>query len=71
MQMYQISGMQEHVVCLTVEARGASWRLAYSGSWPAQMVVRAQVLLKSDASLTNDEIADDVGLLERTVAEIR
>jgi transposase len=34
-------------------------------------VVRAQVLLKSDEGLTDGEIAEAVGLAERTVAEIR
>lgn len=35
------------------------------------MVVRAQVLLKSAEGLTDVEIAEAVGLVERTVAEIR
>lgn len=63
--------MKEHVVCLRDEARCVWQGLVRSGSRSARMVVRAQVLLKSDAGLTDGEIADDVGLAERTVAEIR
>jgi len=63
--------MKEHVVCLTDEARCALQSLMRTGSRSARVVVRAQVLLKSDEGLTDGEIADDVGLAERTVAEIR
>jgi len=63
--------MKEHVVCLTVEARYALQGLVRSGSRSARMVVRAQILLKSDAGLTDGEIADEVGVAERTVAAIR
>ena len=63
--------MKEHIVCLTDEARCALQALVRSGSRSARVVVRAQALLKSDEGLTDGEIAEAVGLVERTVAEIR
>ena len=63
--------MKELVVRLRDEARCALQGLVRSGSRSARVVVRAQVLLKSDAGLTDGEIAEDVGLVVRTVAEIR
>ena len=63
--------MKEHVVCLTDEARCALQALVRSGWRSARVVVRAQVLLKSDEGLTDGEIAEAVDLAERTVAEIR
>lgn len=63
--------MKEHIVCLTDEARCVLQSLVRSGTRSARMVVRAQVLLKSAEGLTDVEIAEAVGLVERTVAEIR
>jgi len=63
--------MKEHVVRLTDEARCALQGLVRSGSRSARVVARAQVLLRSDDGLTDEEIAEEVGLVARTVAEIR
>lgn len=59
------------MIRLTDEARCAFETLVRSGSRSVRVVRRAQVLLKSDEGLTDAEIAEEVDVAERTVAEIR
>lgn len=63
--------MKEHIVCLTDEVRAELESLVRSGTRSVRVVRRAHMLLKSDAGLTDREIAAHVGCSERTVAEVR
>src|SRR5713226_1208825 len=63
--------MKEHIVYLTDEVRTELESLVRSGTRSVRVVRRAQILLKSDAGLTDWEIAAHVGCSERTVAEVR
>jgi transposase len=63
--------MKEHIVRLTDETRKQLDDLVRVGSRPVRVVRRAQILLKSDAGLTDAEIAQHVGCCERHVREIR
>jgi len=63
--------MKEHVVCLTDEARLSLQALVRAGTRSVRVVRRAQVLLKSDEGLTDEEIAEHVGLSVRAIAQIR
>lgn len=63
--------MKEHIVQLTDEARRHLLSLTQSGTHPVRVVRRAQILLKSDADLTDEEIVEHVGCGERTVRSVR
>ena len=63
--------MKEHVVCLTDEARSSLQELVRAGTRSVRVVRRVQVLLKSDEGLTDEEIAEHVGVTVRTIAKIR
>jgi transposase len=63
------------VVRLTAEQREALEQLIQSGSSPAATRRRANILLLTDAdgpdALTDDEIADQLGITAHTVARVR
>jgi transposase len=63
--------MKEHIVNLTDEVRTELESLVRSGTRSVRDVRRAQILLKSDAGLTERAIAVHVGCSDRTVAEVR
>ena len=63
--------MKEHIVRLTAEARQQLLNLAQAGTRPVRVVRRAQILLKSDEGLTDEEIVEHVGCGERTVRSVR
>lgn len=63
--------MKEHIVGLTDEARQQLQQLVQSGTRPVRVVRRAQVLLKSDEGLTDEEIVEHVGGSERMVRRVR
>lgn len=63
--------MKEHVVCLMDEARSSLQELVRAGTRSVRVVRRVQVLLKSDEGLTDEEIAEHVGVTVRTIAKIR
>jgi putative transposase len=63
--------MKEHIVSLTDEARQGLQELAQSGTRSVRVVRRAQILLKSDAGSTDEEIVEHVGCSERTVRNVR
>jgi transposase len=63
--------MKEHVVCLTDEARSSLQELVRAGTRSVRVVRRVQTLLKSDEGLTDEEIAEHVGVTVRTIAKIR
>jgi transposase len=63
--------MKEHIIRLTDEVRAELQSLVSSGTRSVRVVRRAHVILKSNAGLTDREIALHVGCAERTVAEIR
>src|SRR5262245_1914372 len=63
--------MKEHIVRLTAEAREHLLSLTRSGTHPVRVVRRAQILLKSDEGLTDEEIVEHVGCGERTVRSVR
>jgi transposase len=58
-------------VCLTDEARCTLRGLVRAGTRSVRVVLRVQVLLKSDEGLTDEEIAEDVELSTRAIADIR
>ena len=63
--------MKEHIVRLTEDVRAALESLVRSGACPSYVVRRAQVLLSSDAGLTDKQVAAVSGCSKRTVAYIR
>jgi transposase len=63
--------MKEHIICLTDEARQQLRALARSGTRSVRVVRRAQILLKSDEGLTDEEIVEQLGCGERTVRNVR
>jgi transposase len=63
--------MKEHGVCLTDEARSSLQELVRAGTRSVRVVRRVQILLKSDEGLTDEEIAEHVGVTVRTIAKIR
>jgi transposase len=62
---------ERHIVCLTDEARVALRAMLQSGVHRARVLRRAQVLLKADEGLPNEEISAHTGVSERTIREIR
>ena len=63
--------MKAHIVRLTDEARKRLGQLVRSGTRSVRVVRRAQILLKSDAGLTDRQIVEHVGCAERTVRNVR
>ena len=63
--------MKEHIVSLTDEARQQLQSLVRSGTRPVRVVCRAQILLKSDEGLTDEEIVEELSCGERTVRNVR
>jgi len=63
--------MKEYIVSLTDEARQQLRDLARSGTRSVRVVRRAQILLKSDEGLTDEEIVEQLGCGERTVRNVR
>ena len=63
--------MKEHIIRLTDEAREQLQGLVWSGTRSVRVVRRAQMLLKSDEGLTDEEIVEQLGCGERTVRDIR
>lgn len=63
--------MKKHLARLKVAARDNLRKLVRSGTRPAQVVRRCQILLKSDEGCTDEEIAEHVGCSSRTVRTIR
>lgn len=63
--------MKEYIVGLTDEARQELQELAQSGTRSVRVVRRAQILLKSEAGFTDEEIVEHVGCAERTVRNVR
>lgn len=63
--------MKEYIVSLTDEARQQLWDLVRSGTRSVRVVRRAQILLKSDEGLTDEEIIEQVGCGERMVRNVR
>ncbi len=63
--------MKEYIVSLTDEARQELQELVQSGTRPVRVVRRAQILLKSEAGFTDEEIVEHVGCAERTVRNVR
>lgn len=62
---------ERHIVCLTDEARVALSAMLQSGVHRARVLRRAQVLLKADEGLSNEEISEHTGVSERAIREIR
>ena len=56
---------------LTDEARQQLLSLTRSGTHPVRVIRRAQILLKSDEGLTDEEIVEHVGCGERMVRSLR
>jgi transposase len=63
--------MKDHIVRLTDEARAVLLGLIRAGTRSVREVRRVQVLLKSDAGLTDAVIAEHVGLSTRAIGQIR
>ena len=63
--------MKKHIVHLDGRSREGLRQLACTGTRPAQVVRRCQILLKSDEGSTDEEIAEHVGCTTRTVRTIR
>ena len=63
--------MKKHIVRLDRQARAGLQQLARTGTRPAQVVRRCQILLKSDEGCTDEEIAEHLGCTTRTVRTIR
>jgi putative transposase len=63
--------MKKHIVWLPDEVRQSLRQLVRSGTRPAQVIRRCQILLKSDEGCTDEEIAEDVGCSDRTVRTVR
>ncbi len=62
---------ERHIVCLTDEARVALSAMLRTGVHRARVLRRAQVLLKADEGLSNEEISEHTGVSERTIRELR
>lgn len=63
--------MKKHLVLLDLETREGLLQLSRSGTRPARVVRRCQILLKSDAGCTDEEIAEHVGCTTRHVRSVR
>jgi transposase len=63
--------MKEHFVRLTDEERRQLQEIVQSGTRPVRVVRRANILLKSDAGLTDPQIVEHLGCAERTVRKVR
>ncbi len=63
--------MKKYIVRLPDQVRQGLFQLVRSGTRPAQVIRRCQVLLKSDAGCTDEEIAEHVGCSDRTVHTLR
>ena len=63
--------MKEHIVYLTDEERGTLETLAAKGNHRSRVLCRAQILLKSNDGLIDEEIAEHVGRTTRCIAEVR
>jgi transposase len=63
--------MKKHIVGLDCQAREGLQQLARTGTRPAQVVRRCQILLKADEGCTDEEIAEHLGCTTRTVRTIR
>jgi hypothetical protein len=63
--------VKKYIVDLTAEERDQLQRLLRSGKTAARKVTRAQILLKADDGLTDDEIAEEIGTCVPTVERTR
>jgi transposase len=63
--------MKKYIVSLTDEARQQLQELVQSSTRSVRVVCRAQILLKSEAGFTDQEIVTHVGCAERTVRNVR
>ena len=63
--------MKEYIICLTDEARQQLRDLVRAGTRSVRVVRRAQILLKSDEGLTDEEIVEQLGCGERMVRNVR
>lgn len=63
--------MKKYIVDLTAEERDELQRLLRSGKTAARKLTRAQILLKADAGLTDDEIAEAIGTCGPTIERTR
>jgi transposase len=63
--------MKEHIVRLTDEERRQLQEVVQSGTRPVRVVRRANILLKSDAGLTDLQIVEHLGCADRTVRKVR
>ncbi len=63
--------MKKHIVRLDRPSREGLRQLAQSGTRPAQVVRRCQILLKSESGCTDEEIAEHVGCTTRNVRAVR
>jgi transposase len=63
--------VKKYIVDLTAEERDELQRLLRGGKTAARKVTRAQILLKADDGLTDDEIAEEIGACVPTVERTR
>lgn len=63
--------MKKYIVDLSAEEHDELQRLLRSGKTAARKLTRAQILLKADAGLTDDEIAAEIGTCVPTVERTR
>jgi len=63
--------MKEHIVCLTDEERLSLRSLVDKGQQKARVICRAQILLKADEELLDEEIAEHVGRTTRSIRDVR
>ena len=66
-----INTNKKHSVKLSVRQKLRLEDLVHKGRQKARDIKRAQVLLKSDEGMTDDEISESVGVSQRTVERIR
>ena len=57
----------KYIVQLSDEERKGLQRIVSTGTSPARMIRRAQILLKSDAGWTDEAIVEALGVSEQTV----
>ena len=61
----------KYIVQLSDEERNGLQRIVSTGTSPARMIRRAQILLKSDAGWTDEAIVEALGVSEQTVHTVR
>jgi transposase len=63
--------MKKYIVNLTAEERDELQRLLHRGKTPVRKLTRAQILLKADDGLSDEEIAEQVGTCVPTIERTR